>query len=370
MPAHPPDDLVRAIRTLAAVCDGAHDADGIGFNATDTGFGRRLAATPPEAWGEQVTRRAWEVAGKYRHQLARAGIEWADIPEPPGTASHADIRAVDYENGRFVVRFGYEPRLVSAVKRLPSVRWDPDGKTWTVPLRGASVIGAWADEHGFILSSAAREAVAAPGQAEAAPVGTADADDRGIILRFDYDPALVTEVRHLSRRTWDPEMRVWRLPVESVREVRAFAAAHGFARTAAFDAIPDTEPDLHPGVEVSNGQFVIRFPYDRDLISRVRDLPSARWSRALWGWVVDLEAAIEVAEFVEATDGRVRASAVEALTEAKAALERIAESAARDAELEVHGLGGELMPFQRAGVAYILRALGLHPEEQDEEDVA
>ena len=49
-------------------------------------------------------------------------------------------------------------------------------------------------------------------------------------------------------------------------------------------------------------------------------------------------------------------SAVDPLEAARVALAQIESSRAHDAEIVIDGLGGELMPFQRAGVAYALRA--------------
>lgn len=364
----PPPLLVRAIETLASVCDGAHSTDGAGFSAQDSGFGKRLALVPAEAWGPTVTRKAWEVTRKYSAQLSRLGIAWSDIPEP-ARAAGGDVRAVDYIEGRFIIRFGWEPQLVTAVKTIHGVRWNSVDKVWTAPIRSAAEVAAWSDRHNFLLTFSARAAFAAPEAIPSAPVGMAGCDADGIRLDFEYDAGLVTAVRHLIGRKWDADNRCWRFPPTSVREVRAFVAAHEFGTSHEFDALPDIEPDFSPSVEVMNERFIIRFPYDRDLIQRARDLPSARWSKTLWGWTVDIEAAIEVAEFIEATEGLIGESAVQALADARDALDRISGSSAEDAELEIHGLGGTLMPFQRAGVAYIIRSLGItYPRQEEHEE--
>jgi len=71
-----PDHIVtvmRALRTVAGVCDGAHAKDNVGFNGCDTAFGRALAAQPT------LTPRQAFVAAKmlikYRRQIGDETIE-------------------------------------------------------------------------------------------------------------------------------------------------------------------------------------------------------------------------------------------------------------------------------------------------------
>jgi hypothetical protein len=40
---------------------------------------------------------------------------------------------IDVAPQRSIVRFGYDPDLVTAVKTIPGRKWDPSTKTWTVP---------------------------------------------------------------------------------------------------------------------------------------------------------------------------------------------------------------------------------------------
>lgn len=353
----PPELLVRAIQSLASVCDGAHEQDGRGFSANHAHFGRALADTPSETWNDGVTRKAWEVCGHYQAQLSRQGISWADIPEPPAVALD-DSRSVALEGTSLVVRFRYSPELVMSVKSLPGARWDASRRAWTVHVSERAY--RWAMDNGFLLTADATQAIQSP--PEPPPSGLADAADGWITLAFGYDAALVAAVKALPQRKWDQQARLWKVPIDQIREVRAFVEAHGFTTSAAFDDLPDAEPDNRPGIALAGGRFTIRFPYDRDTIAAVRDLPGAAWSRALWAWTVPLDAAVEVAQFAETSGASIDDTASTVMDSARQALARIAESTAQDSTFTVHGLGGELMPFQRAGVAYILRAMNLLPE--------
>jgi hypothetical protein len=121
---------------------------------------------------------------------------------------------------------------------------------------------------------------------------------------------------------------------------------------------PDAQPPAGPLVAIQDQAFTITFDYDRDLLARVRDLPGSRWNPKRKAWRVDLDAAKAVSDFIIATGAIIDDSANMMLDETREALERIIASSAADAEFDVPGLGGTLMPFQRAGVAYVLRALG------------
>ena len=73
--------LKHAVRTIAGVCDGARAQDGVGFNGTDTRFGRWLANQ--EEWKLKWAIKAHKILLKYSEtQLARAGINYHAIPDP------------------------------------------------------------------------------------------------------------------------------------------------------------------------------------------------------------------------------------------------------------------------------------------------
>lgn len=66
MNAH--DATVECLRILSGVCDGAHERDDVGFNATDTGFGKSLARQTYRLTMNQL-RAARKMLVKYKRQL-------------------------------------------------------------------------------------------------------------------------------------------------------------------------------------------------------------------------------------------------------------------------------------------------------------
>src|SRR5712664_2362556 len=90
------DILMRAVSALAAVCDGAREQDGQGFNGTDTLFGKSLSQQ--SSWSPLQRRLAWEMLKKYNKQLQGFGIEYSEIPEPADPRT-SDGPKVQSQNG-------------------------------------------------------------------------------------------------------------------------------------------------------------------------------------------------------------------------------------------------------------------------------
>jgi len=102
--------------------------------------------------------------------------------------------------------------------------------------------------------------------------------------------------------------------------------------------------------------FYLYFDYDIKLIEKVREIPRARYSSILRAWSAPLESALEVLEFATDTKAQIHETCSEPFIEARKMHERVAASRAITSDLEVEGLGGVLMPFQKAGVEYAINA--------------
>src|SRR5437667_1498635 len=109
--------LKRAIDTLAGVCHGAVSRDQEGYNGSDAPLGHLLAFLPIDAWPPAALYRAWSMLRKYRLQLARAGIAYDDLPEPPLQEQERLIARNDA--GEFLVIFPYSTTVITALKRVP-----------------------------------------------------------------------------------------------------------------------------------------------------------------------------------------------------------------------------------------------------------
>ena len=115
-----------------------------------------------------------------------------------------------------------------------------------------------------------------------------------------------------------------------------------------------------------DGGMEITFPYKPETVELVRQIPDRTWDGGRKVWVIkpgprNVDGVIR---FAEQTGAALPPGLLMAHTLAKVELERAAKEAeaaaagsvAVDADFHVAGLGGVLMPFQRAGVKYAVNA--------------
>ncbi len=107
----------------------------------------------------------------------------------------------------------------------------------------------------------------------------------------------------------------------------------------------------------AKGDFVLVFPFDPKLVEAVKAVPGRAWDVKARHWKVPAASINDLRDFVKANrfaigqEVALRAREVMALR-----AENLKGSRAEDATIAIPGLGGELRPFQRAGVAYAMRA--------------
>lgn len=345
--------LHTAARLLAAFDqDFAEDDNGVGYSKSDGPFGHLLAQTPPEAWSPDVVRGAYAMLRRYRGQLAAHGIDFDAIPEPPAGEESRAVRSVDHLDDRFVLRFPYDPAMIARVKDLPGRRWNAVDKVWTSP-HSQALVDFIEDQH-FAVTDTARIALEQPVPTVETTPGFVEQRGPRLVIRSEYNPALIARIRELPGRRWDPNEKVWSTPLSACNGLRVIAEEYRLDwRIVDLLDVPNV-----PTISVLGGRFLVRIDYDRDLMLQLREIPGAMWEHSQEAWTLPLEAAIDLVEFVREHNAQVDATATDALTAAADAWTRIHASAATDAELDIPGLGGDLLPFQRAGVRYALDALG------------
>ncbi len=158
------DDIVKNIRYLAGVDDGARSRDHQGFDGTDTGRGQYLALLRANAWKDHQVYWGWTRTRKYRRQLENAGLR-TNIPEPPKaaypqtTANRGVItttgqpfqREIARTPDTFEIRFTYASELVKAVRELPG-RTYKNGVNY-VPLSQEEAVREFGLKFGFVWNS-------------------------------------------------------------------------------------------------------------------------------------------------------------------------------------------------------------------------
>jgi len=241
--------IADAIRFLAGRCDHASTKDGQGFNATDARFGHVLADTPHEEWSEDATYHAYHMAKRYSGQLEDAGIDFGSIPEPTSRsvasrqsvsiklkADNSKLISVT-DNGFYRVEFSYDPGLVSAIKGVPTSRWNASDKYWTVAPKGAKQLTSFADINNFRRTDAAAKKLTADCELFDNEDMDNDVDGYlkldGDIIRvfFDYDADAVSAIKGVSGRKFrddDRRGKHWTVPVSDDDSIIRFAESFGY----------------------------------------------------------------------------------------------------------------------------------------------
>lgn len=185
-------------------------------------------------------------------------------------------------------------------------------------------------------------------------------EDGHLVIATKYDAELVAQIKQLPSRRWDPVKKVWLVSTKYAEDVQKIASTfHIDYQAPAADILNDPElfePQPEIKITYESYWFNLFFEYDLRLLDKVRAIPRARYSAIMRAWTAPLESALEVLEFASDTGAVVDASCEEPFKEAKKLYERVAASRAITSNLEVEGLRGELMPFQKAGVEYAINA--------------
>ena len=282
------EPLECAVRALAAACDGARTRDGQGFTAFDSGMGRDLASRPFAQWSPKQRRSAWLMLRKYKDQLGRMGMPYDEIPEPPPEPTGG--KEIFIRAGLIHVKFPFDPALVAKVRVIhPQRWWDGNGtKDWLMK--------------------------AQPSQAAAAV---------------------------------------------------DFAARNGFSITEDVRQLADYHDPNKVQVQNRNGRVrlepdrvVVTFDYDEWITREMQAVTGAvfRKNKSFTGWIAPLtpSAITGIHDVAKKYEFRGDVDQLAAMAGKMTVFmeQSIEASKAESAEIDIPGLGGELMPFQKAGVVY------------------
>jgi len=124
-----------------------------------------------------------------------------------------------------------------------------------------------------------------------------------IIIKFQYDTEIISEVREITGRRWDPDRKVWKVPI-------VFASAViDFARKWDFDISPNIviqakdygqkKEILSPWkIDVNGKDLKVVFPYDPVLVNAVRQIPGRTYCKPEQMWTVPASSSPYIYNFV------------------------------------------------------------------------
>lgn len=255
--------VYNAICAIAAVCDGAISQDGVGFNGSDTKFGRRIATVAFEDWTADIRNEAARILGNtYRVQAQTlTGIDARELQVVRDAAevytNHAARdqarqieRARNAASERFITKAGsalkfvfpFDAKLKDELKSY-GAKWDGGGKAWwiTTDQVNSNIVG-FAITNGFSYNDEV-DTILEAGATVTAP----DPLKNGFQIQGDH--LIVTLVAKLGGSSFDEYRSLdgysWirgsqESTVDATSRNLAWLSSHGFAGDySAFGALID-----------------------------------------------------------------------------------------------------------------------------------
>jgi SWI/SNF-related matrix-associated actin-dependent regulator 1 of chromatin subfamily A len=185
-------------------------------------------------------------------------------------------------------------------------------------------------------------------------------DDDHLLLDFPYDAEQVAEVKKIKGAKWDKVSRVWRAPLTSLAEVRDFALKHRFEIDA--EVLLFTLPDHHnerrnDGVSLDGEWLYVSFGYDPVMVRSVKQIAGITWHAKTKAWRAPMTSIREVVKWGETFKKPISAEVRNRLSDTENSLSQLKEASYQtDADIDIPELHGTLLPYQKAGVAYAVKA--------------
>ena len=180
-----------------------------------------------------------------------------------------------------------------------------------------------------------------------------------IFVEYNFSEEYLQDCRNIEGRRWNATEKVNVFPFTAIVEFKMLADKWGIRLSSQFDNFK--LPDFYTGtgrkyqVTQEGDKLVICFDFNAKMIEAIRSLiPAVKWDFLNRIWKAPMESTLEVIKFALTYKLTVSPDLVPKLTET---LEHITEmrraSESLNAEMEIPGIAIDLLPYQKAGVAYL-----------------
>lgn len=176
-----------------------------------------------------------------------------------------------------------------------------------------------------------------------------------LVIDTPYVPEEVAVIKQIRGSKWNKRAKLWEIPVREIEAARDFIERFGYAMSEEVATITLPAPKHTETIEPQpDGTIHIKFPYERVRIRAVKQIPAVTWNPKAHVWSAPETSLSDILTFAE----RFGINAPTELYEKQQTLDKqrnamLDASRSVDAELEISGLQASLLPYQRAGVAYM-----------------
>jgi len=181
-------------------------------------------------------------------------------------------------------------------------------------------------------------------------------NDDQIVLNSPYEANEVAAIKGVPGAKWDRLAEVWRIPVSSLKPMKIFAVQFDYWLDPDLRVLDLPDPPYEEqGIELLGENLIIRFAYDSVKVAAVRQIAGSRWNTKEKIWEAPKSSLSQVLQFAR----NFRLNVPEELESMELKVieeqaQKIAASRSVTAEIEVPDLVGELLPYQKAGVQYLV----------------
>ena len=98
--------------------------------------------------------------------------------------------------------------------------------------------------------------------------------DDNLMLDFPYDAAQVAGINKINCAKWDKVGKVWKVPLASIDDVRAFAQSYNFVidnQVLRFDT-PKTKSSRRVQISHEGKYLYLEVPYDRVKVHAIKQI--------------------------------------------------------------------------------------------------
>ena len=176
-----------------------------------------------------------------------------------------------------------------------------------------------------------------------------------LLVDTPYVLVEVTAIKKIRGAKWNKRSKLWEIPVAEVRAARDFINQYGYEMTEEVALITLPEPPAAAEHIILRENWIcIKFPYERVRIRSVKQIPGVTWSPDSKEWLAPITSGDAAITFGERFDIEISPEVRDAYTSTtETSSSLIEKSRSTDAEVNIPGFQGELLPYQKAGVEYI-----------------
>ena len=179
-----------------------------------------------------------------------------------------------------------------------------------------------------------------------------------LVFEFEYNAELVEEIHHIPGAKYDKKFKIWRVPAVQIDACRRIAQKFNLfiePTVARFD-VPQATTEF-VGLRRDGEWVYLGFVYDQVKVRKVKQLPGVTWHSKTKAWRVPVTAIAEAVAWADnfgvPVDDDIRSEAEEFIQNRR---QKSEASRSTDANVVIPNMVGDLLPYQRAGVAYAVDA--------------